>query len=106
MGTGLPTGSVRTVLLFNILHSIENRRLLDEAERILQRSGSAYILHWRKDIPTPRGPSRESRPDLQTILDEISGMDLIYRGNSRIIEPYHWGMQLIKGGEDAHRNST
>ena len=105
-GTGLPNGSVRTVLLFNILHSKENRPLLEESERILRRSGSVYIIHWRKDIPTPRGPSNESRPDLQIILAEIGGMDLVFRENSRILEPYHWGMQLIKGGKDAHRDSA
>ena len=63
IGTGLPDESMHTVLLFNILHSAENRLLLTESARILQASGSIFILHWRKDVPTPRGPIRESRPD-------------------------------------------
>jgi ubiquinone/menaquinone biosynthesis C-methylase UbiE len=105
-GTGLPTASMRTVLLFNILHSVENRILLTEASRVLQPSGAAFIMHWRKDIATPRGPRLESRPDLRTVLDQVDGLDLSFCGNSRNIPPYHWGMQLIKGDPDANRNTA
>jgi SAM-dependent methyltransferase len=103
-GTALPCGSAKTVLLFNILHSTHNRRFLEEAARILGDSGSIRILHWRKDIDTPRGPRRESRPELQSILEDISGLDLHPSGDPKIIEPYHWGIKLIKGGTDAHRD--
>jgi ubiquinone/menaquinone biosynthesis C-methylase UbiE len=105
-GTGLPDECMCTVLLFNILHSEHNRRLLKESSRILQVQGSVYIIHWRKDIVTPRGPRVETRPDQHTILDQIGGLDLIYRADSRIIEPYHWGMRLIKGSTHANRNSA
>jgi ubiquinone/menaquinone biosynthesis C-methylase UbiE len=104
IGTGLSDESIRTVLLFNILHSAENRLLLKESARILQRLGSIYILHWRKDMPTPRGPNLESRPDLNSVLEQIGGLDLFFNGNTRIIEPFHWGMELIKGGANANRN--
>ena len=33
----------------------------------------------------------------QKLLDSISGLDLYFDGNSKILEPYHWGMQLLKG---------
>jgi ubiquinone/menaquinone biosynthesis C-methylase UbiE len=105
-GTGLTDESMCTVLLFNILHSEHNRKLLKESSRILQTQGSVYIIHWRKDIVTPRGPRVESRPDQTTILDQIGGLDLIYRAHSRIIEPYHWGMRLIKRSTHANRNSA
>jgi ubiquinone/menaquinone biosynthesis C-methylase UbiE len=88
-GTGLASESMRTVLLFNILHSAENRVLLVEASRVLQLLGSLFVLHWRKDITTPRGPSMASRPDLSTLLDQANGLDLSFRGNSRTIPPYH-----------------
>jgi ubiquinone/menaquinone biosynthesis C-methylase UbiE len=103
-GTGLAEQSIGMVLLFNILHSIEKHLMLKEASRILKKSGIAAIIHWRKDIETPRGPSPESRPDLQTILDSIDDLDLLFKGNSRILEPYHWGIQLIKG--DIRSKST
>jgi len=96
-GTGLKSNSVGMVLLFNILHFNERRSMLEEANRILKPSGVLAIIHWRKDIETPRGPSNDSRPNKQIILDSITDLDLTFSGNSRILEPYHWGMQLIKG---------
>jgi SAM-dependent methyltransferase len=103
-GTGLPSGSAQTVLLFNILHSEHNRLFLEEAARVLRKFGSVRIIHWRKDIETHRGPRRESRPELPSILEDISGLDLHLNGTMHVLEPYHWGMQLIKGGADAHRD--
>jgi ubiquinone/menaquinone biosynthesis C-methylase UbiE len=66
-GTGLSDGSMQTVLLFNILHSRDNRFFLAEAARVLRESGSVRIIHWRKDIETPRGPRRDDRPTLASI---------------------------------------
>ena len=98
-GTGLESGSAGMVLLFNILHFDERRIVLEEASRILGLNGVAAIIHWRKDIPTPRGPSIHTRPDQQMILESINGLDLIFNGNSRILEPYHWGMQLVESNK-------
>jgi ubiquinone/menaquinone biosynthesis C-methylase UbiE len=99
-GTGLDPQSAGMIVLFNILHFNERRMMLEEASRILKPSGVAAVIHWRKDIQTPRGPVMHMRPDQAAILDSISGLDLHYHGNSRIFEPYHWGMQLIKGVPD------
>jgi SAM-dependent methyltransferase len=96
-GTGLESNSVGMVLLFNILHFNERRIMLEEACRILKSYGTIAITHWRKDIETPRGPSLYLRPDQKIILDSIIGLDLHFNGNSRILEPYHWGIQLTKG---------
>ena len=95
-GTGLESGSAGLVLLFNILHFDGRRVLLEEASRILKPGGIVAIVHWRKDIETPRGPSLHLRPDQHMILDSIRGLDLYFNGNSAILEPYHWGIQLIK----------
>jgi ubiquinone/menaquinone biosynthesis C-methylase UbiE len=96
-GTGLESNSVGMILLFNILHFHERRTMLEEASRILKPSGVAAIIHWRKDIETPRGPIVHMRPDQNTILGSSSGLDLYCVGSSKILEPYHWGMKLIKG---------
>ena len=96
-GTGLSDGSMQTVLLFNILHSRQNRSFLAEAARVLRESGSVRIIHWRKDIETPRGPRRDDRPDLASILEDVRGLGLRLDGAPRILEPYHWGMCLRKG---------
>ena len=103
-GTGLSDGSMQTVLLFNILHSSNNRSFLAEAARVLRESGSVRIIHWRKDIETPRGPRRDDRPDLASILEDVKGLGLHLDGAPRILEPYHWGMCLKKGGVDADRD--
>ncbi len=95
-GTGLESNSTDMVLLFNILHCSEKRMFLEEASRILKDGGIVAIIHWRKDIPTPRGPAINSRPDKGQILAASAGLHLHYRGNSKILEPYHWGIQLVK----------
>jgi ubiquinone/menaquinone biosynthesis C-methylase UbiE len=97
-GTGLGSESVGLVMLFNILHFDERRTMLEEASRILKLSGVAAIIHWRKDIETPRGPVLHQRPDQAIILDTLKGLDLHFEGNSRTLEPYHWGIQLVKRG--------
>ncbi len=61
-GTGVPDGAVDHVLLYNILHIEDPVALLREALRILKPGATASIIHWRRDIPTPRGPSLEIRP--------------------------------------------
>lgn len=98
-GTELESGSVGMILLFNILHFNERRVLLDETNRVLKSFGVAAIIHWRKDVETPRGPAYSLRPDKQIILNSITGLDLSFNGNSKTLEPYHWGMQLIKGAK-------
>jgi SAM-dependent methyltransferase len=95
-GTGLESGTAGMVLLFNILHFNDKRVLLEESSRLLKPTGVVAIVHWRKDIETPRGPSVHLRPDQYTILDSVKGLDLCFNGNSTILEPYHWGIQLIK----------
>ena len=99
-GTGLETKSIDLVLLFNILHTKEKDPLLREASRVLKTNGRVAIIHWRKDIETPRGPSVESRPDQREILESAKNLNLVFRGESRVLEPYHWGMQLIAGGSE------
>ena len=95
-GTGLAAESVDLVLLFNILHFSERRIFLAEAARILKKGGVVAVLHWRKDIATPRGPAIELRPDQAQILSAASGLSLRFEGNNHLLPPYHWGMQLVK----------
>lgn len=97
-GTGLAPGSVDVVLLFNILHFTGRRLLLQEADRILASGGTAAIMHWRRDIPTPRGPSVELRPTEAQILAAVEGLHLRPRGKGILLEPFHFGLQLEKSG--------
>jgi ubiquinone/menaquinone biosynthesis C-methylase UbiE len=96
-GTGLEPNSTDLVLLFNILHFSKKRVFLEEASRILKDGGIVAIIHWRKDIPTPRGPAINVRPDQDQILSASEGLNLNFHGNSRMLGSYHWGVQLVKG---------
>ena len=96
-GTGLESNSVGLVLLFNILHFTKRRIILNEVSRILKPSGTIAFIHLRKDITRPIGPALHLRPDKQIILKSIIGLDLSFKGTNKILEPYHWGIKLIKG---------
>ena len=61
-GTGLEGESMVHAMLFNILHIEEPEKLLGEAWRVLAWGGVTSVIHWRSDIPTPRGPSLDIRP--------------------------------------------
>ncbi|TWT55908.1 class I SAM-dependent methyltransferase [Allorhodopirellula solitaria] len=94
-GTELDDQSIDFVMLFNILHIEQSLELLREASRILSSSGVIGVIHWRSDISTPRGPSVEIRPSLETVRDlgDSVGLD-----SSDLIEldccSWHWGLTL------------
>jgi SAM-dependent methyltransferase len=61
-GTGLPAGSQSHAMIYNLLHLENPLSLLKEARRVLRDGGKLSVMHWRSDIPTPRGPSLDIRP--------------------------------------------
>ncbi|NUM52943.1 MAG: class I SAM-dependent methyltransferase [Candidatus Hydrogenedentes bacterium] len=97
-GTGLPDGCVDYAMLFNILHCEEPSRLLREAHRVLAAKGKLGIIHWRSDIPTPRGPSLDIRPTPDDCANWAAqaGFDRL-EGETILIPPYHFGIVLEKG---------
>jgi len=101
IGTGLPDESMHTVLLFNILHSAENRLLLTESARILQASGSYSSFTGAKMYQLLAVLS--AKADLTSI--QFSNRSLVwtyfFNGNATIIEPHHRGIVLTKRGTDA-----
>lgn len=94
-GCGRPDASAGFVMLFNILHIEDPMTLLQETHRVLRRGGRAGVIHWRKDIQTPRGPSVEIRPDAAqcSLWAERAGLDCLGApalGHA----PWHWGLVL------------
>jgi hypothetical protein len=81
--------------LFNIMHHEKPGIFLKEACRILEKKAVCAIIHWRKDVPTPRGPLVEARPDRKSILEISEAIGFRYL-DDRILEPYHWGIRLEK----------
>jgi ubiquinone/menaquinone biosynthesis C-methylase UbiE len=94
--TGLPDHSVDYVMLFNILHNELPETFLEESHRILRKGGKTGIIHWRSDIPTPRGPDLSIRPRPEDILKWIDRKKFDIVKNPFILEPYHFGMLISK----------
>lgn len=61
-GSGLDTGSQSHAMIYNVLHLEDPVGLLVEGHRVLRPGGTLSLMHWRSDIPTPRGPSLNIRP--------------------------------------------
>jgi ubiquinone/menaquinone biosynthesis C-methylase UbiE len=91
-GTGLPDASVGFVMLFNILHAEDPVRLLREAYRILAPGGTAAVIHWVSDRPTPRGPSLDIRPSPADCRKWMTGEGFRIEGDVVDLPPYHFGL--------------
>ncbi len=61
-GAGVAAGSQAHAMIFNLLHLAQPGKLLLEARRTLRDGGVLSVMHWRSDIPTPRGPPLAIRP--------------------------------------------
>ena len=94
-GSGLEGDSMDYVMLFNILHHSHPKQILDETFRLLKPGAKAGIIHWRSDIPTPRGPSLDIRPtpDQCSQWAVESGFTVI---DQWLLEPYHFGILIRK----------
>lgn len=97
-GTGEADQSLDHVLLYNILHIEDPVALLKEAWRILKPEASASIIHWRSDIPTPRGPSLEIRPTSEQCIQwaEQAGFQYAQVVSLEDSAPYHFGIIIHK----------
>lgn len=95
-GSGLPSGTIDFVMLFNILHAEHPLDLLGEAWRILKPGGTAAIMHWIYDASTPRGPSLDVRPRPEQCI--AWGTEVGFAATQPIIAlpPYHYGVILMK----------
>ena len=94
-GFGLTPSSVDAVLLFNILHLENPTALMRESARLLSPNGRVLVIHWRSDIPTPRGPDLSIRPRPEQVLAwarETSALESDVA--SVILPPWHFGISL------------
>lgn len=94
-GTGLPDRHLDGVLIAHLLHGEEeeNLALLGEAHRILCPSGRLGVIHWRRDVETPRGPPLEMRPSQEECASWLNHSG--FERNALEIHPlgpHHWGI--------------
>ncbi len=93
-GTGVATASQAHAMIFNLLHLEQPVSLLREAYRTLQDGGVLSVIHWRSDIPTPRGPSLAIRPTPEQCrewMDE-AGFRVIEPVDLQSCCPFHFGL--------------
>lgn len=94
-GTGLDSGSMDYVMLFNILHIEHPETLLSEAWRILHVGGQLGIIHWNYDSTTPRGPSMDIRPKPEQCILWAEKAGFI-KPKHYDLQPHHYGMVMRK----------
>jgi len=82
-------------MLFNILHHDNPGLILQEVHRILKPGGKAGIIHWRSDIPTPRGPRLEIRPAPDQCKKWSVETGFAVR-KELVLEPWHFGLIITK----------
>lgn len=94
-GFALSAGSCDACLLFNILHFPSPQALVAEAGRMIGYKGRVLVIHWRSDIPTPRGPAITVRPRHVQIESwaTTAGMTA---GPELSLPPWHFGVVLTK----------
>lgn len=93
-GSGLESGSQAHAMIYNLLHLENPVALLKEAHRVLAVGGTLSVMHWRRDIATPRGPSLDIRPSpeqCRTWLKE-AGFHSVQTVNLQAACPFHFGL--------------
>ena len=93
-GTGLDDRSQAHAMIFNLLHLEQPVALLREAHRVLRDGGRLSVIHWRSDIPTPRGPSLAIRatPDQCREWIAKAGFRDIEAVDLQSCCPFHFGL--------------
>lgn len=99
-GYGLPPASCSAVLLFNILHAEDPLSLLRAARDLVRPGGLVAVIHWRSDIPTPRGPSLSIRPTPAQILAWATATaGLVVPSSPLDLPPWHYGLSFTRTPE-------
>lgn len=97
-GSGLASQTQAHAMIYNLLHVEAPVALLAEAHRVLQPGGLLSVIHWRSDIPTPRGPTLAIRPSPQQCKAWMAeaGFRLIQDVDLAPCCPYHFGIIALR----------
>jgi SAM-dependent methyltransferase len=94
-GFGLPPRSLEGCLLFNILHHEDPTEILSLAASAVRPGGRLFVIHWRYDRATPRGPDLAIRPrpdDVAVWAASTGALEL--DGHALDLPPWHYGLVL------------
>lgn len=97
-GTGLEPQTQSHAMIYNLLHVETPVELLKEAFRVLQPGGKLSVMHWRSDIPTPRGPTLDIRPSPEQCKAwmEYAGFRLCQDVDLSGCCKYHFGIVAVR----------
>jgi SAM-dependent methyltransferase len=99
-GFGLPDRSQDGCLLLNILHHEDPVAILSAAAEIVRPAGRLFVIHWRHDPETPRGPDLSIRPRPEEIVawGDLAGLRCL-RGEVHDLPPWHYGLVLTNAND-------
>ncbi len=97
-GTGLESETQSHAMIYNLLHLENPTSLLKEAYRVLRPGGKLSVIHWRSDIPTPRGPSLDIRPTSQQCKEWIKQSGFHHIQDVSLLKccQFHFGIVAIR----------
>lgn len=94
-GFGVPDASQDGCLLFNILHCEQPCALLVRAARTVRPGGVLFVIHWRHDEATPRGPDLAIRPRPEQIHAWAQETGMLEMASCLLdLPPWHYGLRL------------
>lgn len=94
---GVDPASAAVVLLFNLLHCEEPLALLRSAATALRPGGRLAAIHWRSDVPTPRGPDLSIRPRPEELRAMLIQAGFAITVEPVVLPPYHYGLVAVTG---------
>lgn len=96
-GYGLPPAGCSAALLFNILHAEDPVALFRSARDLVRPGGGVAVIHWRSDLPTPRGPSLAIRPTPAQILTWANTAGGLTAPAAPLdLPPWHFGLKFLR----------
>ncbi len=94
-GSGLKDESADFVLVANIIHQADPKKLLTEGKRLLKPKGKLVVVEWDV-VASPIGPPPTKRIPKEEIVREIAESVGLVTQETFDASPYHYGLILTR----------